>query len=187
MATVEVVPVSDIEAEWAISTFENHFESINEGSGGPDVSNIGAGQATADDNDRDNFNMSNGDIEGGVATSITIYTNGLMAGNRPEVFITIGGMPLLVEIVLLETTQSWKTNTLGSLSWDQNDVNNLTVGYRAIVPDEKDSHTIKTCYAVITYTPGAVGYEHDFLGIPAANIDSIMGIPTANIDNICGL
>lgn len=189
MATVEVVPTSDITADWSISsTAPPHFDDINEGSGGPDANFISAAQVNADDNDNDLFHMSNGDIEGGVATSITVYTNGLITGgNRPEVFIKIGEFPLLVEDVLFTTSQSWKTNTLGGLSWDQDDVNNLTIGYKADVPDDKNVNQIWTCYAVITYTPAPEGYGHDFMGVPAANIDEVNGVPSANIDTIKGV
>ena len=187
MATVEVVPTSDIIKDWSFPAAGTHFDDIDEGSGGPDANHINASQGNGDDGDFDSFHMTDGDIEGGEATSITVYTNGKIIGvNKPEIVIGIGGLPLLVEAVNLQTFQSWQTNTLGGLSWDQTDVNNLRITYKAHVPDSKDMNYVYTCYAVITYT-AAAGYGHDFLGIPAANIDSIMGIPAANIDNICGL
>ena len=40
---------------------------------------------------------------------------------------------------------------------------------------------------LVTYTPIATGYAHDFMGVPAANIGSVNGVPTANIASIDGV
>ena len=188
MATVEVVPTSDIIRDWLGPVGGTAFDDIDEGSGGPDELYITASQEGGDDDDLDTFHMTDGDIEGGEATSITVYTNGMIVGvNTPEIAISIGGLPLYAEEVPLTTIQLWKTNTLGGISWDQTDVNNLRITYKADVPDSKDRNFIYTCYAVITYTPAAVGWGHKFLGVPAANIAKVNGVPIANIAKIKGV
>jgi len=188
MATVEVVPTSDITADWTAPMEGTHFDDIDVGSGGPDANYIGANQELGDDDDLDSFHMTDGDIEGGEATSITVYTNGFIVGvNTPEIVITIGGLPLLVEDVPLTTIQLWKTNTLGGISWDQDDVNNLRITYVADVPDSKDRNWIYTCYAIITYTAAPTGWGHKFIGVPAANIAKVNGVPIANIAKIKGV
>ena len=78
-------------------------------------------------------------------------------------------------------------NTWSGLSKTQAQLNAFAVRYTADVPDKNDGHHINRVYVLVWYSEVVVGYGHDFIGIPAANIASIMGIPNANIDNICGL
>jgi len=150
----------------------------------------------SDDNDVDIFYMTTlDDIEDNSITQIVVYTIGVRTGDTtPEIDVSFdngvsweSGTGNEPECALPLAPRAEVTNTWGGLSYSKADLDNLLIKYIADVPDKDDSNTLDRVYAVITYTVPAVGYGHDFLGIPAANIDSIMGIPTANIDNICGL
>jgi len=121
-------------------------------------------------------------------TNIQVKTFGAKATDNPEVSVNMGGWSAEPECVLGEVPSTiWATNNFGG-SWSQADLDGLQVRYRADIEEKNGLNVIFICYVIVTYTATApTGYGHDFLGIPAANIDSIMGIPAANIDNICGL
>jgi len=61
----------------------------------------------------------------------------------------------------------------------------MSIRIRADLAVSKTGIDIACVYAVVTYTPP--GYGHDFIGVPAANIDNVIGVPTENIDKIIGV
>lgn len=157
MATVNSVPTSDILIEWTTPPTGTHFDDIDEGPGGPGIDNIITSITTGGSSgDIDKFGMSNADIEGLICTSIKVYTNGdiflEVAGPATcDVIVTIGGASVMDEDVGLTTTQGWHINTLSNLNWTQDDIDNLTVAYRANLTDSKDWNRVYTCYVEITY------------------------------------
>lgn len=196
MATNTVKPNGDNLCNWAGPIDPgNHHTYVDEYPGSPDSLFVSATNLDSDNNDVEIFNMTTfDDIEADSITQIVVYTYGRRTGvNTPEIDVSFdngvswesgtGNEPECA----IGTSWGEVTNTWAGLSYSKADLDNLLIKYIADVPDKDDLNQIDRIYAVITYTEAVVGYGHDFLGIPAANIDSIMGIPTANIDNICGL
>ena len=191
MATNTVKPNGDNLCNWdAPLKPPDHYTYIDEYPGG-DAWVISALQFGADNNDVEIFDMTTFDgIEADSITQIVVYTDGYRAGNNtPEIDVSFDGGSNWEDEqeCALPTVQAEVNNTWAGLSYSKADLDQLVIKYIGDVPDKDDVNAIDRVYAVITYTAVVVGYGHDFLGIPAANIDSIMGIPAANIDNICGL
>jgi len=190
MAFEVVVPVGDVNKYWSYPASGTHFDDIDEGSGGPDANYIEATEAAGDDDDIDSFEFADPDFEGGTASQVVIYTNGLIIGsNQPEIQIIIAEDDSGLVNVALTTSQTWKTNILtpSGDDWTELEATSLKVIYQADVPTSKDENTIFTCYAVFSYTAAPVGWGHKFLGVPAANIGSVNGVLRVNIAKIKGV
>lgn len=192
MATNTVKPNGTKTQDWdAPAPPAEHHNSIDEYPGADSLT-CSALNLASDNNDVDIFYMTTfDDIEDNSITQIVVYTDGWRTGsNTPEIDVSFdNGVSWEDEQeCALPAVQAEVNNTWAGLSYSKADLDLLLIKYIGDVPDKDDTNTLDRVYAVITYTVAVPeGYGHDFLGIPAANIDSIMGIPTANIDNICGL
>ena len=193
MVSNNIVPTGDVAIAWSIPDLGTHFDDIDEGiAGGTGGDYIQATNPNGDDNDIDHFSFGTlADVD--EVTQVEIKVNGLFVNgtHSPEIDLFIDGVWQSTLVGWKETgltsVRGWHTITYAGLSSNQAQLDALEVRVRADVPDKMEMNVVHTIYCTITYSEVAVGYEHDFIGIPAANIDSIMGIPTANIDNICGL
>jgi len=189
MPTVEVVPDGDGVVDWYTPITGDHYSEINEGSGGPNPGVIGAFQTQGDDNDIDEFSMENPSFEGRTSSQVVIWTFGFIIGaNSPEIQVNIGGETHGPASVGLTTIGGWHSNTFtpDTDDWTELEATGLKVTYIANVPASKNYNDISTCYALFTYE-SPPGYGHDFIGVPAANIDNVIGVPAANIDKIIGV
>lgn len=107
-------------------------------------------------------------------------------GGHPEVDVNMGGWQGYQETVLGAGVDAWSTQDFAG-NFSQADLDGLQVNYRADTSNKDATNNIDVVYVIITYTLLAVGYSHDFMGVPAANIDNVCGVPTANIDKIKGV
>ena len=191
MAEGTVHPESDDNINWTNPVApDEHWDEIDDWDPPMTIDFTQAGQTPGDDNEVDDFNMT---TLGSVASvsQIVVYAYGMIAleGGTPEVDIWWNG-DWVGEGDLSPAWNgifSWSTKTFAGLVGGQTELDALKVRIRADVTPSKSVNNLASLYCMVTYEEGVAGYTHDFLGIPAANIDSIMGIPTANIDNICGL
>jgi len=191
MAEGTVHPENDDVIEWVSPTLPaTHWTEIDDYDPPLAEDFTQAGQTAGDDNQVDIFNMT---TLGSVASvsQIVVYAYGMsvLSGGTPEVDIWWNGDWVSEGDLspVWDGSFSWSTRTFAGLEGGQTELDALKVRIRADVTPSKSVNNLASLYCVVTYEEGVVGYGHDFLGIPAANIDSIMGIPTANIDNICGL
>ena len=121
-------------------------------------------------------------------TNITIWTLGSIlteANEEPEIWLDLNGATSEQQCAFV-LSETWTSNSFDG-SWDQSDLDALVLKYRHDGSGKYNAMNIDVCYAVVTYTPTGTGYGHDFIGVPAANIDSVCGVPAANIDNIIGV
>ena len=187
MPTVEVVPDGDgATNDWSQPPSGDHYDEIDEGSGGPDSNYILASNSAGDDGDIEMFTFENPSFGGGVSSQVVIWTYGFRTGNfQPDVEILIGGESHGPESVNLGLVPGWTSNTFtpDADDWTELEATSLKLTYTAHCSGDKQGHTIYTCYALFTYP----GYEHDYMGVPAGNIASVSGVPSANIDNIKGV
>lgn len=152
--------------------------------GSDDFISVGDGKENA----VDQFTMDNS-IQG-IDTTTTIkiwcYGNcGLNGNERPQIDIYLGTWKEY-KILPFTTTNGWHSVIWAVAGGTQAQLDALEVRIKAYNDYALYDYTTIYCmYAEVTYTE--LGYGHDFIGIPSANIDSIMGIPSANIDNISGL
>ena len=192
MATAILRPTSTDANGWFGGTHADVDEEVSDPDMG-DENELYSSNAQGDDNDE--VILGFGTIQNvAEVTNIRVKTlGGIMGTNTPEVDVNMGGWQNLgaepecpITGGPLAEDYTWEDNDFPG-SFSQSDLDDLQVKYIADVPVKLDGNGIDVMYVIVTYTEAAVGYGHDFLGIPAANIDSIMGIPAANIDNICGL
>jgi len=193
MATAIIRPTADVTNEWTSpadpGNHHNYIDDVVVVPNAGDGAFIGANKD--DDGDIEVFDMDNDtqDVDGNSISTIVIYVRAREQGGTTTniiVNVNLGGW---LANRYLNPTLSWEWYPLawGSLNCDQTDLDNLQIKFTAGTIVDPQFQEIDVAYCVITYDQVAVGYGHDFLGIPAANIDSIMGIPAANIDNIMGL
>lgn len=199
MVIADVIPNHDIVVQWhrvgGDAPFYYHYTTIDEDKGSPNVADYIRCDHD-DDFKQDSFQFDNSiqGIEEYTQVKVWLYKklidgDGIIAPS-PTVNIWVNGGWLVAKPISI-SPNTWESYTWAGLSGNQTSLNDLRVmvnaGMLSTGKIVDDQIFVYTMYAEITYTLAAVGYGHDFLGIPAANIDNIMGIPTANIDNICGL
>ncbi|KKM13925.1 hypothetical protein LCGC14_1711280, partial [marine sediment metagenome] len=188
MATDILRPNSSDSHTWSIGTgHANVDDEVTQPDAG-DSDILGAFFANGDDNDVEvlGFPTISGISE---VTNITVWTYGSVTTitDTPEIDVNMGGWQGYVECVINSTTMKWTSNSFNG-SWNQANLDGLQVRYRADVSDISkgaDSNNLDVVYVIVTYTVVA-GYGHDFIGVPAANIDNVIGVPTENIDKIIG-
>ena len=188
MATVNATPNSDdTPNEWIPQGSLDHFETLNEGTPPNTGDYCVAGAPTSNDNDKEEFGFTNADIEAGVTSQVVVYTYGKIIGTHsPEIRLGTGGAWQNIQEVGLTTTSSWKTNTF-NVAWNQAQVNAMQVEYTADCGTKDDMNYLYSVYVVVTYTAGAVGWGHSFMGTPAANVGSINGTLLVNIKSVKGV
>ena len=98
----------------------------------------------------------------------------------------MGGWQGYQETVLGNGVDVWSTQDFPG-AFTQADLDGLQVNYRADVAVKNSQNNIDVCYVIVTYTLLVVGYGHNFMGVPAANIGNVCGVPTENIDKIKGV
>jgi len=182
-----IQPNSDnVPNDWLpIST---EYTLIDEARGSPNTTDyISATNLTGDDNKVSEFGFPNTINDVDEVTQIIVYSYGIKVGTpTPEVDLYIGGGWRGYQECSVTTGWGWVGDTWNG-SWTQAELNAVQVRYRADVPNKNDVNQISCVYLRVTYTQVVLGYGHDFMGVPAANIDSVNGVPTANIDNIKGV
>ncbi len=194
MATTEIVPNADtILIDWSPATPPSHESLIDEPRGSPNTGDlISASEPLGEDAVVDEFYMSSySPITSASQVVVYAYCNGAATyGGNAEVGFWPGyGSWLGYQSLIVGIGWGWRNKTFSGLTMTQTNLNDCRVRFRADVPLDKQVVQIACVYAVVTYiyTPPPTGYGHDFNGVPAANISSVMGVPTANIDKINGV
>ena len=198
MVVGDLIPNDDVSVAWAVYPFPNaiHYVLIDEDKGSPTVPLTGdAINGTGiggEDNAVDDFRLSSlEDIDEATQAVVYVYCQYRedYAGAFDIDFYDGNAWRGYQNLIPTQEGPAWgwDSKTFAGLSMDQTDVNNARVRFRGDFPDIKDGATIGTCYVELTYTEVAVGYGHDFMGVPAANIGSVNGVPTANIASIKGV
>jgi len=193
MVVGDVYPDGDITTEWQVNPPVNHFFTIDEDKGVPSMSD----QIFCwhqDDNKTDTFHMDDSiqGIEEYTQVKVYIYVINMHSPSpQPrKINIYVNGGWLIAKDIS-PGLESWQSFIWGSLSGNQASLDALRVTVQTFnMVDDKitdDAIQIGAMYAEITYSVAEVGYQHDFMGVPAANIDSVNGIPSANIDTIKGV
>jgi len=181
-------PDGDITKQWSHpSAPADHFQEINDGVRQPTVPSSDDIAATdGDENAVDQFTMTSlSNVD--EVTQVTVWTYGnCTAGEDARVNLYIGAWQGQAWVGL-GTSGGWRSYTKTG-SWTQEQLNAMQVQYQAdSVYGKFDGTWIRACYCEITYSEVAVGYGHDYMGVPAANIGSVSGVPTANIASIKGV
>ena len=187
MATGTLRPTGTVSHTWSQGTGHANIDDVVTQPAAGDGSIIKATQPAGDDNDVEVVSF--GTISVGSVSNITVWTYGGYAGGAgtPEVDVYMGAWQGYQEVSFTGAPFVWTSDSFNG-SWTQANLDGLQVRYRADVPDAgkaEETNSIDVCYVVVTYV--SPGYGHDFLGVPAANIDEVSGVPTANIDNIKGV
>ena len=198
MAVANAVPTGDVVKQWSQPAAGTHFDDIDEGiAGWSGADGIQATNSAGDDGDIDDFSF--GDLVGDPAideiTQVVINVNSwcqpAINPESGEIDLYFNGAWMSATVGWKEvgstTTRGWHAITYAGLSGDQGDMDDLRVRVRADVADKTQLEYIYTIYVAVTYSVAALGYGHDFMGVPSANIDEVNGIPTANIDTIKGV
>ena len=188
MAVGDIIPNGDAGPNaWAATsgwcTESTHAECIDESKGSPSMTDQIRAE-DADDGDIESFNMTT--ITPIASFSqIKVWTYGavVVGGNRPTVYV-LSETPQTVGLPI--AVAGWTSNTF-TVSGNQSDLDGIKVTYTAGTIGKFDVLQVGCVYAEVTYEEPAAGYGHDFMGVPAANIDEVNGVPTANIDNIKGV
>lgn len=190
MATGEIVPDADITIQWFASGSPAEGE-IDESHASPNILDyIQASQALGHDNLICEFHCSSiSDV--GEATSVIVYTyaEGIATfGGHADVDFSPDGTNWegYQAMTFAVGSWGWHQRIFPGLSMSQADLNACRVRFRANVPISKQAAQIACVYLVVTYTAPS-GYGHDYMGVPAANIDNVCGVPTANIASIKGV
>ncbi|KKL89473.1 hypothetical protein LCGC14_1914330 [marine sediment metagenome] len=189
MPTGEIVPDTDGPlTEWSvIGGTGTHESAIDEARASPNTADrIRGDQPSGDDNVVDMFGMSTFTMLG-VITQIEVFaytTNNPTYGGDAEIDFYVDGVWQGYQYLNVGGEYGWRSVTFAGLSMSQTDLNICGIRIRADLAVSKTGIDIACVYAVVTYT---VGYGHDFLGVPAANIDNVIGVPTENIDKIIGV
>lgn len=181
-------PNATVSNEWSIGNHTNVDEEVTQPAAGDDDCLV-ATNGDGDDNQVVVLGFPNTITDVDEVTNITVWTYGGRFGNNsPEVDVNMGGWQGYLECTLAaDPNWSWTSDSFDG-SWTQADLDGLQVRYRADVPDKYNTNYPSVVYVVVTYIPTApVGYGHDFMGVPAANIDNVCGVPAANIDKIKGV
>lgn len=196
MPSGDIVPNADILAEWS-NTGGTHESCIDEGLP-PTLGDMISCSGSGSNGDIDNFNMETIDIAGGTISSIEvkIYHESWMPVCSCVPFtvdINLGGWQGSKNYTTTEVL-AWESQTWAGLAGSQADLNALQVKITAGNLQTADNcvtvHDTIWLYTVIvevTWVAAPVGYGHDFMGVPAANIGSVSGVPTANIASIKGV
>lgn len=193
MATVNVVP--DVDGgtnDWNYPIALPHYDDIDEGIvGGTGSDYIGALNSQGDHDEDEQFGYGNPDLEGQTASQVVIWTNGIVIiGGGVYITVNIGGEEFGPVGVGLGTGRAWLSNTFvpAGDNWTEAECAAMKVIYTASVGTDKYGVNLYTSYAQFTYEPPPPpGYQHDYMGVPAANIGSVDGVPTANINTIKGV
>jgi len=179
-------PNSDVIAQWQASGI-NH-DHVDDGIREPNVPNSDDIDATdGDENAVDHYHMTT--LEGiDEATKIVVWVYGRgTSGEQAICNARIDDELYLGAWTCTNTTFAWRSHTYNG-SWTQSDIDGLQIRFTADSNYGKyDGTWIRACYMEITYSEVSLGYGHDFLGVPAENIDNVSGVPTANIDKIKGV
>ncbi|KKK75366.1 hypothetical protein LCGC14_2874430 [marine sediment metagenome] len=190
MPTGEIVPDTDGPlTEWSvIGGTGTHESAIDEARASPNTADrIRGDQPSGDDNVVDMFGMSTFTMLG-VITQIEVFayaTNNPTYGGDAEIDFYVDGVWQGYQYINVGGEYGWRSVTFAGLSMSQTDLNICGIRIRADLAVSKTGIDIACVYAVVTYTPA--GYGHDFIGVPAANIDNVIGVPTENIDKIIGV
>lgn len=183
-------PNGDVQKEWE-SACGNHYECIDGGvrqPAAPTTDDIGA--FDGNENDIDRFYMDNSIQDVDEVTSVTVWIYGRNStGERCSVDIQLGSIQPWegYQSVNMDGSYAWRSKTFNG-SWTQTNLDEMQVRFKAYSNYGTYDYTrIRAFYCEVTYSEVVVGYGHDFMGVPAANIDSVNGIPTANIDKIKGV
>lgn len=185
MATQILRPTSTDTNQWSVGNKNSVDEVVSEPNTPGDGNYWSAGEPGGDNNEI--IEMGFGTIADITeVTRITVWTCGFrIGGDNAEVDVNMGGYQGAQECNV-GTGLTWKENIFNG-SWSQADLNGLQVKYIADVPDKGDLNGLEVVYVIVTFDLAPVGYGHDFMGVPAANIDNVSGVPAANIDNIKGV
>lgn len=183
-------PNGDVQKEWE-SSCGNHYECIDGGirqPATPSSDNIYV--ADGNENDIDRFYMDNS-IQGvDEVTSVVVWIHGNnTTGEHCQVDIQLGSIQPWegYQTVNMDSGYAWFSKTFNG-SWTQQNLDEMQVRFKADSAYGKiDLTWIRAFYCEVTYSEVSLGYGHDFMGVPAANIDEVNGIPTANIDTIKGV
>ena len=191
MTTGWVKPNGDSNCTWELPPLTDHYLEVDEYPNNHDFLVVAVTEAFGGNDDPEIFEMTTlDDLEDNSITQIVVYTYGVIIGsNTPEIDVSFdnganweGEQECTLGLGAGEVTNTWS-----GLSFSKADLDLLLVKYVSDVPDKNDAHSIDRIYAVITYTEAVVGYGHDFMGVPDANIGSVSGVPTENIDKIKGV
>jgi len=171
--------------EWQYTGSSTHHENVDDAIRQPTNPNLDDNNNYADGDQSDIEDYSFTSLTVTEVTSVRIwYMGGNAYAHMPEVRIYMGGWTAQQTADLAGVWRSLIFNG----TWSQEDLNGLRVEWQA--PSTIDKFEVGFLYAVyaeVTYTLEEEGYGHDFMGVPAANIDSVNGIPSANIDTIKGV
>ena len=186
MAVGNVFPNGDGVCLWrSTEGVGNHWQGVDEDPIFPLVGDYSyATEANGDDNDTEYFHMTTVAIGGDSVSQVVVWTYGMAMGAAPEVRIWNGVGWEAYQDTGLIIADDWVSNTF-AVDMSNAELAVLAVQYKADVPLKLGENMVYCLYAVITYGP--VGYGHNFMGVPAANIGSVNGVPTANIASIKGV
>ena len=176
-------------AQWALADQNPHHLAINGGvrqPADPDWDDVA--YIDGDENQYEQYTMSNLDIGGGTATSVIVWTSmaTTVITHDPYVRLYCGGWLAEVVINLTQTGRKWYSQTYNGI-FSQADINAMQVRYKApgIISATEQGRNYETYCEVIYEVPS--GYEHDYIGVPSANIGNVSGVPTDNIASIKGV
>ncbi len=187
MATYEIVPQSDVTAQWT-STGTPHADEINEDKDTPvQADNIQA--LDSDDNDIDDFNMTTDTISVNIISAEVFMYFIQAPANVFEVDFYDGsswqGYQLLAEDHLI----AWSSRTFAGLNMNQTAVNNCRVRFRAGVIGKGFGPLIATVYVVLddgVSVGGPTGIEKVY-GIDSSAIAKKYGTNWSDIAKIYGI
>ena len=174
--------------QWSFCSHNPHYLGINEVV--LDLAgHITGSEPNGDNNDVEEFTFTTFDgIEDNSITQVVVKTEVYHIGaRRLEVAISWDNGASWSGAVNMTTGSGMSTNTFAGLSYSKADLDKFELKYIADCGTKGDLGKVYQSYVIVTYTEAAVGYGHDYMGVPAANIGSVNGVPTANIANIKGV
>lgn len=183
-------PNGDVQKEWFPSVGTTHYVLIDGGirqPTAPTTDNIGA--FDGNENDIDRFYLTSlPDVD--EVTSVVVWVYGRNSSGEPcQVDLQMGTIEAWEGYQTIEMVggYGWFSVTFNG-SWTQINLDQMQVRFKADnIYGTYDYTRIRAFYCEVTYSEVVVGYGHDFMGVPAANIDEVNGVPTANIDTIKGV
>lgn len=189
MATDIVRPNANSTNQWELfGGSGDAYERVNEEIEQPTDGNGEALRANDDDSgDIEEYEMSSISSVDEV-TSITVWVWGhYTLGPQATIDIWLGGYVGVKTCTMPSAVAGWSSYTWSGLSYNQSHLDAMRIKFVAPTLGKNQLVILDCVYAIITYTEAVIGYGHDYMGVPAANIDEVNGVPTANIDNIKGV
>lgn len=193
MATANLNPNGDITVQWIqIGGSTYHFQEIDEGTVPVTTDHVYV-QGVGDVGKIESFNMQSTTVGTVTQIEVKVYTYSYLVGGSSlgTVDIYLGSWKGTKQIINTNAVTQWTTYTWSGLSGSQAQLDALQVKFVAGDLETNsncvtvhDYVFIYTMYVIVTYT---TGYEHDFMGVPAANIGSVSGVPVVNIASIKGV